>query len=549
MENIFNGLAESILVINDQGLIKFCNDRLLEKLQYKREDIEDENINSTIDKDGQFTSDTIANLDKNMGGSLACVLYSKSEKRNYYIAHVNIDLWKGERAIFIILKENQAQTNENTHMVDNDDFTKLLYNQVDLLIKNNTLTKKIKIELDKRKESERELALFLDTAIDLVVIIGEDGKYRKVNKGWQKTLGWNEEELLSMNWTDIIYSEDVKSTEEFVEELRKEEKVMTFINRYICKNGNIRWIEWNSRYNLEKRISICTGRDITEKQELEEQKKKYEDAIKLENAKNEFLSNISHEFKTPLNIILATMQLINQNIERGNIQLEQGIDLKRYMNSMKQNCYRLLRLVNNLIDISKIETGFYEIKLENHNIVSVVEDITMSVAEYTKAKGIELIFDTEVEDEIIACDPEKIERIMLNLLSNAVKYTDVNGKIEVYLAIEADKVIISIKDNGEGIPKDKLDLLFSRFMQVDSMLTRRSQGSGIGLALSKSLVEMHGGSIGVTSELGMGTKFEFSLPIELLDTENEYEKGNIHMKDIISSRVERYNIEFSDIYN
>ncbi len=503
-------------------------------------------MSNIIDVSGCLKNDTIVDVDKSIENPVKCVLYSRSKEKKYCKAQINVELWKGEKSFFIVLKNdelNALKVDElNALKVENNDLIKQICNQFDLLAKN-------RVELNERAETEKEIDLILNTAIDLVVLIDDDGKHKMVSRGWEKTLGWKEEELFSMRWDDIVYEGDVKDANEVFKHIKSEKNIISLKNRCKCKNGNLRWIEWNIRYSPDRNASICTGRDITEKQELEEKKKSFEDAIRQETAKSEFLSNISHEFKTPLNIILATMQLININIERNNIHVEEGVNLKKYMTSMKQNCYRLLRLVNNFIDITKIETGYYEIKLENRNIVSVVEDITVSVAEYIETKNIELIFDTEVEEEIIACDPDKIERIMLNLLSNAIKYTGKNGKIEVFLAVRGDNVVISIKDNGEGIPEDKLGLVFGRFIQVDDVLSRRYQGSGIGLALSKSLVEMHGGSIGVTSKLGKGTKFEFSIPIRVLDTIEEDVDRQINMKGIVYSKVEKYNIEFSNIYN
>ncbi len=431
----------------------------------------------------------------------------------------------------------------------NEKFIRILCNQIAVIIKNHSLSKEIKLELKKRMETESELQLFLDTAIDLMVIIGDNDKHRKLNSGWEKTLGWSKEELLKMKWTDIIHPEDLELKNEFIKKLKTEEKIMSFKIRLMCKSGDSKWIQWNSRYLKSRGISICTGKDVTEQHQLEEQRKNYEEAIKLEKIKGEFFSNISHEFKTPLNIILTTMQLINSNIEKERISADKGVALKRYMNSIKQNSYRLLRLVNNLIDITKIDAGYYKLQLENHNIVNVVEDITISVAQYVENKGIELIFDTEIEEEIIACDPDKIERIMLNLLSNAIKYTKVNGRIEVYLGIEDGKVFISVMDNGEGIENEKVDLVFNRFIQVDDTSERRYEGSGIGLSLVKSLIEMHGGNINVTSKVGEGTKFTFYLPIRIVEME-EGEKDHVpHKSEMISSKVEKCNIEFSDIYN
>jgi signal transduction histidine kinase len=151
-----------------------------------------------------------------------------------------------------------------------------------------------------------------------------------------------------------------------------------------------------------------------------------------------------------------------------------------------------------------------------------------------------------VEEKIIACDPEKIERIMLNLLSNAVKFSKSGGRIEVNLYNKDEKVLISVKDNGIGIPEDKLGVIFERFRQVDKSLTRNHEGSGIGLSLAKSLVEMHGGTIFVKSEIGKGAEFVVELPTAvLLKEEPRCSAGNSGKKD----NFEKVSIEFSDIYD
>ena len=278
---------------------------------------------------------------------------------------------------------------------------------------------------------------------------------------------------------------------------------------------------------------------------IKEEKVSYEKAIEVETMKNQFFSNVSHEFKTPLNIILTTMQLINSNIESKNIISSSEINLEKYMNSIKQNCYRLLRLVNNIIDMSRIDYGYFETHLGNYNIVSVVEDITMSILEYVKVKGINLIFDTEIEEEIIACDPDKIERIILNLLSNAIKYTDKGGTIKVSVKTNDNNVYISVRDTGIGIPNDKLPHIFDRYTQIDNGITRKWNGSGIGLSLVKSLVELQGGKISAKSEFEKGSDFIIMLPIKQIEVKNNIST----MNNLTTSKVEKCNIEFSDIYN
>lgn len=291
-------------------------------------------------------------------------------------------------------------------------------------------------------------------------------------------------------------------------------------------------------------------RDITERKRANELRKKMEENMKLLNEaleydklKTEFFANISHELRTPLNIILGTLQLFNMLLsgQEGNAHRNKML---RYTGIMKQNCYRLLRLLNNLIDITRIDSGFFMVHMENRDIVTIVEEITLSVAEYVENKGIRLIFDTDLEEKRIACDPDKIERIMLNLLSNAVKFTNEGGSITVRLQEEGDMIAISVRDTGIGIPDDKLSMVFERFRQVDKSFTRNCEGSGIGLSLVKSLVELHGGKTEVTSEVGVGSEFLIKLPDRLVSEAEE----NSAAGTAVQSRIERINIEFADIY-
>lgn len=395
------------------------------------------------------------------------------------------------------------------------------------------------INVDKKSDLE----YFFEISVDLMAIIGKDNKAKKVNSCCSDVLGWSETELLLFEWTCFVHKDDIPKVLNCIRDKSAINGIRGLEVRFKCKNGEFRWIECNCKYIDEKEVYILTARDITEAKLIREEKIAYEKAIELENIKSEFFSNISHEFKTPLNIILATMQVINKNIENRNIIASEDVTLEKYMNSIRQNCYRILRLVNNIIDISKIDYGYYNIQLGNYNIVNIVEDITMSVLEYVNNKGIGLIFDTEIEEKIIACDPDKIERIILNLLSNAIKYTPKDGIIFVSIREENNNVYISISDNGIGIPKEKIDKIFERYVQVDNKLTRKNNGSGIGLSLVKSLVEMHEGDIKVESAVNKGSTFIIRLPIKTVVCEN------IKITDLTKSKVEKCSIEFSDIYS
>jgi len=275
-----------------------------------------------------------------------------------------------------------------------------------------------------------------------------------------------------------------------------------------------------------------------------ESNKKVEELMEYDKLKTEFFANISHELKTPLNVICSTIQLLRSLDESKDLGDER---IKYYFGIMNQNALRLLRLINNIIDTTKVDGRYLNMNYKNGNIVYVVEDMVQSVADFIESKGISIIFDTEVEEKIIAFDEEKMERIILNLLSNAVKFTSANGSIFVTIHDKGDFIEISIRDTGIGIPEDKLEFIFERFAQVDKSLTRKREGSGIGLSLVKSLVEIHGGTICAKSKLGQGSEFIVTLPVKTVDIIESEEL--IGIKEIPKSKYEeKLQIEFSDIY-
>ena len=290
----------------------------------------------------------------------------------------------------------------------------------------------------------------------------------------------------------------------------------------------------------DSNILVGIVRNLEEENKTREVKLKLNKILEHDKIKTEFLANISQELKRPLNIVFA----VNQLLESKNNSIYNSNHIENYNRLVRQNCYRLIRLINNINDITQMENGFYQINLRNHNIVSLVEDIVFSVNDYIRNKGLEVIFDTEVEEKIISIDPEKIERIVLNLLSNAIKFTNLGGKIQVNIYMKNKEVYVSIKDTGVGIPKDKLNVIFERFGQVDKTLSRNAEGSGIGLSLVKYLVELHSGRIEVHSEEGVGSEFIIVLPDEVVE-ESKFNKDDDEYK---SNNIENMHIEFADIY-
>ena len=196
---------------------------------------------------------------------------------------------------------------------------------------------------------------------------------------------------------------------------------------------------------------------------------------------------------------------------------EEGISrekISHYMNTIKRSSNRLIRLIDNIINTSKIESGSYKLNIKEYDIVYLVEELALSMKDYIEEQGIELIIDPDIEEKIIQCDCSDIEKVIMNLISNAVKFTPKGGVIEVRVSDYNECVKISVKDTGIGIDGSKHKSIFNRFDQAYNSTSEEFGGSGLGLTLSKQLVELHGGTIEISSEVGKGSEFIVILPVK-----------------------------------
>ncbi|SHH77431.1 ATP-binding protein [Clostridium grantii] len=413
------------------------------------------------------------------------------------------------------------------------------------------------IQIEKEKNKLRDILLKNDISYNLLInqshnaiLVHRDGEILFGNESATKLCGYiSANNFIGTNIWNFIPDVDMKDLKlKYFNIINDKCSLTTFNGRILKSNGDMIEVENTSSYfeygGQPTILSIM--RDVSPEKKVKmleidvlEKTKLLDESLEMNKIITEFFSNVSHELKTPLNVIFSAIQTLG--IYNDN-SYESIIKRQRYHNIMKQNCYRLTRLINNLLDITKIDSGFLSLNFKNYNIVSIIEDITLSVVPYVENHEINLIFDTDIEEKIIACDPDRIELIMLNLISNSLKFTNAQGEIFVSIMDGTDFITILVKDTGLGMSKESLASIFDRFSQVDKTLTRNREGSGIGLYLVKSFVEMHNGKITVSSELGKGSEFVIKLPVRMVDTylveDSQYDIN-----------VEKIHVEFSDIYS
>lgn len=277
-------------------------------------------------------------------------------------------------------------------------------------------------------------------------------------------------------------------------------------------------------------------KSIELEEKLSELKRKNEE----EEINKELLANISHEFKTPVNVIYSAIQM--QDLKRESNDID---EILKFNFIIKQNCYRLIRLINNFIDSSKLTQQDYNLNLKCLNVVNIVENTTMSILSFAEMKGINVIFDTEEEELFVYADKDLIERTILNLLSNAIKYSEENGRIDVLVGTIRENIIIEVEDNGIGIPKEKLKYIFNRYERVQKSKTRYKEGSGLGLNIVKEIINKFNGRVKIDSEEGIGTKITIIIPkIEYNEELYEDYSDGFNFKNDITQKVD---LEMSDI--
>ncbi|PHV70525.1 hypothetical protein CS063_09485 [Sporanaerobium hydrogeniformans] len=382
--------------------------------------------------------------------------------------------------------------------------------------------------IDKKLKMSKDEYRILLEAMPVGVIVLQEYQIKFINREGMTVLGVEHPR-------EIDYFKFMNMFVEKIEFQKISEDFCLIKNKIKSLDNQIKEVEvcWfmTDKEGDERTITLLLD-DISYKQLFYESQEK-------DRIKTQIFTDLSHELKTPINILLSSIQLLDTYKEE---QISRNI-INKSIKVMRQNSYRLLRLVNNIIDTTRIETGYLKLYKENCNIVELIEELTLSTVEYAKANHIEVTFDTEIEELIVSIDIEKFERIMLNLLSNAIKYNKREGQIFVTIKVQDEKILITIEDTGLGIPKEKLPYIFNRFMRINKEQHTQVEGSGLGLSLVKSLVEQHEGVIQMNSTMGVGTIVTVQLPIQRV---REQEIKEYH--PLIRNNMSAIKIELSDLY-
>jgi len=361
-----------------------------------------------------------------------------------------------------------------------------------------------------------ELNQFFTVSLDLLCIGDLEGRLHRLNPAWEKTLGFTPAELQSMTFTDLVHPDDLNHAHAALCRLRAGTEVTDVEIRFRSKAGAYRWLMCNATPAPQACLVFVAACDITDRKALEMQLVQQNTALEQQNQrveaanrmKSEFLANMSHELRSPLNGIIGFTELLyDQRV--GRVSARQKDLLGRVLSSSRH----LLQLINDVLDVAKVEAGRLEFRPERVLLPKLVQEVTGTLARITAEKQIDL--STEIDPAIgqVVADPARLKQVLYNYLSNALKFTSEKGRVAVRVNAEGPgEFRLEVTDNGIGIAVEDLPRLFVEFQQLDAGTAKRFPGTGLGLAFTKRIVEAQGGRVGVESEPGSGARFFAILP-------------------------------------
>jgi PAS domain S-box-containing protein len=413
-----------------------------------------------------------------------------------------------------------------------------------------------------RRRAEEDLDRFFTLSLDLLCIVGFDGRFKRVNPAWRRVLGYTEAELLAHPYIEFIHSDDRQATTDEASRVSTGENLLHFENRYLHKDGTIRWLLWTATPFPELQVIYAAAHDITERKageetlayyardlevshraleeqtarlaqlvkELETARRRAEDATETKSA---FLANMSHEIRTPLNAILGMTGLA--------LQTRLGADQRDYIATANSAAQSLLEIINDILDFSKIEARRLDLERSEFDAREAIGDAAKLLAIRASAKGVELACHIAAGvPEVLLGDEGRLRQVLLNVLGNAIKFTAV-GEVVLRVTVEslaAHRVTLhfAVSDTGIGIPPEKQEQIFQAFTQADSSTTRRYGGTGLGLAIAQRLVALMDGRMWVESAVAQGSTFHFTAAFDT-PSQSAAASGTVRRKALEGLRV------------
>jgi PAS domain S-box-containing protein len=369
-----------------------------------------------------------------------------------------------------------------------------------------------RLKAEAAAEAARRLRVrFFEVSLDMLCVAGFDGYFQEVNPAWTKALGWTVEELCAKPFIDFIHPDDKAETLTETALLGGGDHfTVNFRNRYASKSGEYRWLEWSAAPDVHNRVLIIAARDITTaklyEREILEARRVAETANQ---SKSDFLAKMSHELRTPLNSVIGFTNLLRRN-DKGKLGEKELL----YLEKIARNGLHLLSLINDLLDLSKIEAGHTELELEPVGLATLCSAVHDEMEGVISSDGNTLVVHVPENLAPIRADPRRLKQVLINLVGNANKFSK-HGNIELRVIADREQpsraVRLDVVDNGIGIPAAQLELVFEAFRQGSEGGARTHGGTGLGLAISRSLAQLHGFELGVSSIEGEGTTFYLKL--------------------------------------